>query len=90
MVGWVAVLGTFITLITLSVLIIVDSPPCLDFWEKSSVYQLYPRFAINLIIGLHLDLDILDLSKIAVINGEKSKVLKNSTYVMTVSVIYPV
>lgn len=42
-VGWLAVLTTFVTLITLSVLIIVESPPCLDFWEKSPVYQIYPR-----------------------------------------------
>ena len=41
--GWILVLSTFATLIGLSVAIILKSPPCLDYWEKSPIYQIYPR-----------------------------------------------
>ncbi|CAG5109531.1 Oidioi.mRNA.OKI2018_I69.chr2.g4053.t1.cds [Oikopleura dioica] len=41
--GWVLILATFATLISLSGVIIAQSPPCLDFWEKSPIYQIYPR-----------------------------------------------
>ena len=38
-----AVIVAFGTLIGLSVTIIVKSPACLEFWEKSPIYQVYPR-----------------------------------------------
>ncbi|CBY08182.1 unnamed protein product [Oikopleura dioica] len=41
--GWLVILATFATLISLSGVIIAQSPPCLDFWEKSPIYQIYPR-----------------------------------------------
>merc|ERR1711892_1112641 len=43
LIGWLAVITAFGTLIGLSVTIIIKSPPCLEFWEKSPIYQIYPR-----------------------------------------------
>jgi len=39
----VAVLTAFGCLIGLSITIIVKSPKCLDYWEETPIYQLYPR-----------------------------------------------
>jgi len=42
-IGWLVVVCAFGSLIGISVTIIAKSSPCLDFWEASPIYQLYPR-----------------------------------------------
>lgn len=37
------VILTILTLIALVIAIIVISPPCLDFWQTSPIYQIYPK-----------------------------------------------